>query len=132
MDMTMIKLKKKTILINLHNTNVFLYIELVLLCYVCYSDFKYLQDGYIKNLDTIWQQKLFCIDENIDGLVKYKRYSDELSLSVYSREHWNCSLLTNIVHCVQYIWDHQQLMSVDIFPRGKILFTFHLHCLFIV
>jgi hypothetical protein len=53
-----------------------LYKEVVLLCCVtcvCCYDFKYLQDGYIRNTNTIWQHKLFFTNGNTDDPRKYKQ-----------------------------------------------------------
>ena len=65
--------------------------ELVLLCCVCNCEFKYLQDGYIGNTNTICHQTLLYTDGNTDRLYITYGYTDKIYLSVYSRDHENCS-----------------------------------------
>jgi hypothetical protein len=65
--------------------------ELVLLCCVCNCEFKYLQDGYIENTNTICHQTLLYTDGNTDRLYITYGYTDKIYLSVYSRDHGNCS-----------------------------------------
>ena len=76
--------------------------ELVLQCYSCNYQFKYLQDGQIRNTDTIWRQTLFHTDKNINYLFITNGYTDRLFLLVYSRNDENCPLLSGIVDGTNY------------------------------
>jgi hypothetical protein len=108
----------------------FLYTKLVLLSCVCYYDFKYLYDEYIRNTNIIWQHKLFFTNRNINGPGKYKQIHRQIkTVGIFHRAlefftsqlHYSlCSMHTrssmkNVYRC---------------FPENyKVLFTSHLFCL---
>jgi len=53
---------------------------------------------------------------------------DEVSSSIYSREHENFSLLNCTINVVHYIHVHQLLMSIDISLRALKPLTSQLYC----